>query len=266
MKKTLAIFLALLAAASVTLASCGNKKKPVEQGNGGSYIEDEYDDTTANTNGVGDSGTNTDTSGNNGTTGNSGNTGVSDPTANYTDTNDIVYAGVELRLRKTPSTSATAVKTVPFGTKLTRSQTNGTWDKVTVEGDTTVYYVLHCWTAASNANFQFTDCEPADVKVVTTESKVQFYLSPFVNNDLEMAVENAYLLDGFKASDFTEGYTLTRVAMNSSWVKVTFTGTVKGKTVENATFYIQAAHFTNGRLSDPAFPSQGGNSSVGGIG
>ena len=261
MKKTLAIFLALLAATSITLASCGGKKKPLEQGNSGGYIEEEDDVTTGNNGG--DSATNP---GNNGTTGNNGGI-ISDPNANYTDTNDIVYAGVALNLRTTPSTSGTAVKTVPFGTKLNRSQSNGTWDKVTVDGDATVYYVLHSWTSASNANFQFTECEPAPVTVKTTESKVQFYLSPFVNDDLEIALQNAYLQDGFKASDFTSGYTLTRVAMNSSWVKVVFTGTVKGKTLENATFYIQAAHFTNGRLTDPTFPGQGGNDNPGtGIG
>ena len=260
MKKTLAIFLALLAATSITLASCGGKKKPLEQGNSGGYIEEEDDVTTGNNGG--DSATNP---GNNGTTGNNGGI-ISDPNANYTDTNDIVYAGVALNLRTTPSTSGTAVKTVPFGTKLNRSQSNGTWDKVTLDGDTTVYYALHSWTTATDTNFQFADCDPSAVTVVTTENKIQFYLSPFVNDDLELAIQNAYQGDGFKAVDFAEGYTLTRVAMNSSWVKVTFTGTVKGKTVENETFYIQSIHFTNGRLSDPAFPSQGGNSGVGGIG
>ena len=184
--------------------------------------------------------------------------------ANFTDTNDIVYAGAHtLNLRTTPSTNGTVIKTVPFGTKLNRSQTNGEWDKVTLDGDTTVYYVLHSWTTTNNADFQFIDCTPASVTVKTTDSKVQFYLSPFVNNDLEIALENAYLKDGFKASDFYEGYTLTRVAMNSNWVKVIFTGTVKGRTVESATFYIQTKHFTNGRLSDPTFPGQGGSNNPG---
>lgn len=264
MKKTLAIFLALLAAASVTLASC-NSKKPTEQGgNGGYYEDDESDDTSSDTPDVG--GTTNNPSGT-GTSQNPGGTIPTDPTANFTDKNDVIYAGVNLNLRTSPSTSGSGVKTVPFGTKLNRSQTNGTWDKVTLDGESTVYYVRHEWTATSNANFLFEDCEDAAVTVKTTENKVQFYLSPFVNDNLKVALENAYLGDGFKASDFTAGYTLTRVAMNGAWVKVTFTGTVKGKTCTNETFYIQRAHFTNGRLEDPSFPSQGGNDNPGtGIG
>ena len=260
MKKTLAIFLALLAAASVTLASCGNKKKPLEQGGGGSYIDDEYDDDTT---------TNNDGNSNTGDTGNNGNTNVSDPTANYTDTNDVVYAGVELNLRTTPSTNGTVIKTVPFGTKLNRSQTNGDWDKITIEGDSNVYYVLHEWTTASNANFTFTDCEHTAFTVVgAKEGKgVQFYYSPFVHNNLSTALNNAYLGTAFLASDL-QNYTLTRVAMNSSWVKVIFTGTVKGKTLTDEVFYIQASHFNDkDRISDPTFPGQGGSNNPGtGIG
>ena len=256
MKKTLAILLALLAAASVTLASCNNKKKPVE--NGGGYYEEEDDTSDSSDIGGGNS------------TSDGGNSGTidipTDPNANYVDKNDVIYAGVELKLRATPSTSGTAVKTVPFGTKLNRSQSNGTWDKITLDGESTVYYVRNEWTTPSNANFQFEDCEDSAVTVKTTDSKVQFYLSPFVHNDLQTALQNAYLGDGFKASDFTAGYNLTRVAMNGAWVKVTFTGTVKGKTLENATFYIQAMHFTNGRLTDPTFPGQGGNDNPGGLG
>ena len=259
MKKTLAIFLALLAAASVTLASCGNKKKPLEQGGGGSYIDDEYDDDTTTNN----DGSNTGDTGNNG---NTGNNNVSDPTANFTDTNDIVYAGAYvLNLRTTPSENAVVVKTVPAKTKLNRSQTNGTWDKVTLDGDTNVYYVLNGWVTKNTADFDFVDCEDAAVTLKGTTG-VQFFRSPF-HAENGIAMKNALLEDAIVATDIEAGYTLKRVAMNSNWVKVTFTGTVnksgKKYTAENETFYIQAKHFTNGRIEDPTFPGQGGSNNPG---
>ena len=270
MKKTLAILLALLAAASITLASCSNNKKtPVDDAdNDPDYdYQDDTDESESNTNPGGD------TTNPGGTQG-----GTDNPiTGGYVDRSGEVYAGVDLNLRTSPSASGNnnIAKTVPFGTKLICKATNGTWDKVTLEGGTDEYFVLTAWLASGNANFSFTDCEDVDITLsTTTANKVIFFETPFESDNNSLYFENAACASGLTAADLSglsenETYKLTKVATNANWVKVTFVGkitisannTFTAKADAPATFYIKAKAFTRGDIIDSTFDggSTGGN-------
>lgn len=263
MKKTLAILLALLTAATVALTACSpDDREPADNNDDDDidYVEDEDTDDKKPK----DTSDNDDDKNN----GNSNNEEEDDKVP------AVLYAGVELRLRSSTSTSSenNVVKTVPFGTKLNYVATSGSWYKVTLDGDSAEYYVQSKWLASGNAAFSFTDCEDADLTVETTSNKVVFYNSPFVCEDLETALQNALLGDGFLKTHFMDGYKLTAVATNSGWVKVEFVGTIKLSENKTATyaeanpgvFYVQMKSFTEGRIS--GLNTSGGSGSVGGIG
>ena len=184
---------------------------------------------------------------------------------------DTVYAGVTLKLRSSASDASenNVVKSVPFGTKLNCISTSGAWYKVRLDGDDTDYYVQKKWTATSNSSFAFTYITLTDIKVETTTTKVVFYDSPFVCDDLESALQNALLGDGLIKTNFEDGYKLTAVATNDGWVKVKLVGTVtygnKSVTYAEAdpgVFYVQMKCFTTGRIT--GLTSDG--SDMGGIG
>ena len=264
MKKTLLILLALLAATTITLSACSDSGKvPVDNGDENDDIENVDESTDEDTDEDTDDETDDETQGN--TSGDG-----------YVDKNDTVYAGVSLRLRTSPSTASdnNIAKVVDFGTKLNRVSSNGVWDKVTLDGSDTVYYVDSDWVAAGNANFVFTNCEtPVEITLSTTTSnKVVFFQSPFECEDNNKYFANAVCASGLSASNLSEGYKLTKVATNANWIKVTFVGTVtissnNSKTFTEeapATLYIKARAFERGDVVDPTYSS--GGSGVGGIG
>lgn len=257
MKRTLAILLALLAAASITLTSCNLDDRQPVGGNDDDdidYSEDDDDDETKDTDDKEDE-TN------------------KKPTTQTLPS--VVYAGVELNLRTSTNTSSSSniYRKVPFGTKLNYISTSGAWAKVKLDNDDTECYVQTQWLAETNTDFKFTDCDDQDITVATTENKVVFYFSPFVCQNLETALQNALFGDGFIKDNFQSGYKLTRLEMNDNWVKVSFVGTIKTSETKSVTyteqdpgiFYVQVKSFKDGRISDPTFPGNSGGSG-GGLG
>ena len=265
MKKTLAILLALLAAASITLASCEKKDQPNNDGwddEDNEYVDTDDDDGNDTTNDNNDDTTNDQNPGNN----------DNDPPTNssgWVEKNDTVYAGVDdLNLRKEASTNSTLLKQISAGTKLNRISSNGTWSKVTLDGSTTEYHVLSKFLCDTNANFTFTDCaEPVTLTLNNEKGMVCFYTTPFKiweGNTLEY--NNIWQSSGVKAID---GEFKKIATSENGWMKVTVKGTITldgniTKTLENeATFYIAYTDVSAGRVIDPDRPNAGNGSSGG---
>ncbi len=270
MKKTLAILLALLAATSITLASCKDDGRSTldddwnDEDNDYVESDDENDDTTDD----GENTTGEQTPG--------GNEDENDPPVNSTGwetKDDTVYAGVDaLNLRSAPNgtNSANIVKQVNHGTKLNRKSTTGKWDKVTLDGSDTEYYVLHMFVSETNANFTFTNCEsPVTLTFNSEKGMVCFYTTPFKIWDGDtLLYNNIWESAGVKAINGE----LKKVALSDNgWIKVTVVGTISldgGKEkelTEPTTFYISNSDVTTGRIVDPDRPNAG-NGSGGGNG
>lgn len=270
MKKTLAILLALLAAASITLTSCQNDgREPVNDDNwddqDNEYVDTD-NDTTADTSKDTTNDNNNNNENNNNNNNNSG----------WVEKNDTVYAGVLLVLRGTPSANGENLAEIPYGTALARAESNGTWDKVTY-GDKTGY-VMHVYVATNNGAFNYTNVEtPVDISVnANNTNNVIFYTTPFVISNTDTQAANWLCKSGIKPTNLSEGYTLKKLAVseNKKWVKVEFVGTVTISSNNSATytaenpgiFYIQAASFDDGRIVDSTWSSGSGNGSSGALG
>ena len=265
MKKTLAILLALLMAGSVILVSCDNGgREPVQDGAGDAnndYIESDESDSTTNTESNNNTESESQTSGNNNNNNNNHGWNV---------TNETVYAGVNFTLRSDANESSNSLtdKKVPFGTALTRVETNGTWSKVKVSGSDTIYYVKNIYLSVNSGNFTFTDSENSITLNPETDNNVCFYYSPFYSDDGETNYANMLCSSGIKVAHLSADYTLTKkgVSTNGSWVKVTFVGTVtisttntKTYTAENpGTFYIQANAFNRKDIVDSTWSNGNG--------
>ena len=255
MKKTLAILLALLTAASITLVSC-NEDKGNElddwTDDENEYVDNKDDATES------DSETESDTdAANNGETNNE-NTNTSNN--GWTDVTGTLYLGVNVTLRSQPSdaNNTKTDKNMYFGTALTRVSTNGKWEAVKISGDDTIYYVKTIYTTSKAGNFDFTDDAntPAITLSETTTNNVCFYKSPFFCEDNDVNYGNMLCKSGIKANNLSAGYSLKKLAVSSNggWVKVEFVGTVTISanntvtyTAENpGIFYIQSLAFTRG--------------------
>ena len=273
MKKTLAILLALLAAASITLTSCQNDgREPVNDDNWDDQ-DNEYVDTDNSNEDTSKDTTNDNTDGDNENNNNNNNNNTNP--SGWEAKNDTVYAGVLLVLRGTPSASGENLAEIPYGTALARAESNGTWDKVTY-GDKTGY-VMHVYVSANNSAFNYTNVEsPVSISVKTDSDKnVVFYTTPFVI-DNESYAANWLCNSGIKAEFLSEGYTLKKLAVseNKKWVKVEFVGTVTINAKNSATYpatnpgivYIQATSFDDGRIVDSTWSSGSGGGNSGALG
>ena len=267
MKKTLAILLALLAAASITLASC--EKDPVDTGDGwdddNDYIDtkDENDDTD----GTKDTSDETDDKETE-----SDNTTVP---SDWTEATGNIYLGMNVILRSAPNdlaSSKTDTK-LTFGTALTRVRTNGRWEEV--KYNDTLYYVKSVYTTDNGNNFTFTADEEKPALTINPETgnNVCFYKTPFFCDDSEANYGNMLCKSGIKATHLSEGYTLKKLAVsaNGKWIKVEFVGTVTISSSNSATytaenpgvFYIQALSFTRGDVIGGGIVSGDNNSGDG---
>ena len=257
MKKTLALLLALLAAASIALASC--EKKPENNGDNG--WDDDIDHVESKNDKDDEKESAEDTAAvesENNETENEilNNTG-------WVATNDTVYAGVKLHLRTEASKNSSSIATIPFGTAITRAETNGSWDKVTYNGQTG--YVNHTYVSTNAGDFTFTAYEEAKAITLSTAEKtntVLFYQTPFSPDQYErfdLDADNVLLASGIKAANLSEGYTLEKVAISQSgkWIKVKLTGTVtiggSSKVCEAETFYIRSLAFTRKDVIDDSW-------------
>ena len=244
MKKILALLLVLLMVISIVLVAC-QKNKPVrDDDDDDDYNNVETTDVASET--VLESDTFI-------------------PTGTWREVSDTVYAGVDsLNLRTAPQTgSSTIAKKVNAGQKLTRTETNGVWSKVTMEGDSTVYYVANTWLSTNGNNFTFTDCTPVDLTIEATERNVIFFTSPFENEDPDLYFDNAVCSSGFKTENVIGEYTLKKLATsaNGAWIKVEFVGTIKINDNNQKTFsaenpgvlYIKALSISRGDIVDPTY-------------
>lgn len=274
MKKTLAVLLALITAASIALVSCENDNN---------NQDDSWDDGINDTEqGNKDTDTDTDESDTNNDTDTDTESETTNNITGWVDTNDVVYAGVELRLRAEPNamSDSNIVKTVPFGTKLTRLSTNGTWDKVKVGTETTEYYVLDVLVSNNVGNFTFTDYEADKIASLTLNAEekynVCFYMTPFYCENQEYNYSNMLAASGIKKSNITsETYSIKKLAVsqNGAWYKVSLVGTVTVGTnvftyteAEPGIFYLQKINFDRQAIVDPTYNTSSGTSTPGGLG
>ena len=254
MKKTLAILLALLAAASITLASC--------QDDGRSTLDDDFDKDNDYVDTDDEDETNDDTDGE--TTNDNNNENNNNQNVNPTDweeKNDTVYAGLKINLRSDASKNGDIITTIPFGSAISRIETNGRWDKVTYNGQTG--YVDHTYVSLNSGDFTFNACDAAEITIAENASNaVLFYQTPFSPDGyakFDLDASNVLLASGIKAPNLTTGYSLKKVAISQSgnWVKVEFTGTVtigsSTKTCNAETFYIRALSFNRGDIVDSSW-------------
>ncbi|MBQ8850097.1 MAG: SH3 domain-containing protein [Clostridia bacterium] len=265
MKKTLAILLALLAAASITLVSCQNDdRKPVDDDDWDN--DNDYVDTSNDTN---NDSTDTSTDTNNTQTPdgndneNNNNNNNTNPSG-WVEKNDTVYAGVSLALRSESSSNSTMLTSIPVGAAISRLETNYTWDKVTYNGQTG--YVMSTYVTVNGLDFEFNECEATAITLSeTTNNAVLFYQTPFSPGkyeNFELDATNVLLASGVKSTNLSEGYTLNKVGVSKSgnWVKVELTGTVtistnSTKTCTSETYYIRALAFNRKDVVDSTWNS-----------
>ena len=258
MKKTLALLLALLMITTISLAACKKDKTP-------SGLADEDDD---NFNAI-------TTDAESESESESGSDSKKPASTDWVDKNDVVYAGVDrlnLRTSASASSSSNIAKKVDSGTKLNRISSNGIWSKVTLEGDTTEYYVSNDWLASNGGDFSFTACTPVDLTINESEYLLTFFESPFESDDNDLYFENTVCASGFKKENVKGEYSLKKIGTSAtgSWIKVTFVGTIEisannKKTFsadEPGTLYIKLSAVSRGVVTDPTYvasnPSGGG--------
>lgn len=140
MKKTLALILAMILAASVALVSCENKENNIGDDNddGGFVVDfDDFGETEA---------PETDENGetivpetNNNNNNNNNNTTTMETVS------DTVYVLYSAKIRETAKDTGKVVTTVPFGAQLSRTGKNKNWSKVTYNNGTTTYegYIMN---------------------------------------------------------------------------------------------------------------------------
>ena len=264
MKKTLAILLALLAAASISLAACDedDERTPIGGGNGDDIeqVEDSDDEVTEDTKDNNNEDTN-DQGGNN------------DVVTDYVTKNDTVYAGYNVWLRASDYTGADKVNSVTAKQALERIATNGEWDKVKDPKSGKECYILHAWVSENSDNFTFTELEESEQVSLTLSTSADvgnicFFETPhYAWNDSANGYyyDNIILKSGITHANLSKDYKLTKVAYNANWLKVEFVGTIttsggtKTCTEENpGVFYTRTYFVDKGRIIDPS-ASTGGN-------
>ena len=274
MKKTLALALAILML-TASLAACSKKENtpPVDDEDDGYVTKDTKD--TSDTN---DSDENNDSNNNNDTDNNgNSNDNNNNNLVGWMDSVDTVYAGVRLNLRTSAAMGNNNIaKEVPFGTKLNRTATNSVWSKVTLDGDTTEYYVSNDWISSTAGHFSYNSCEPVALTINDTPNNIIFFTSPFECEDNELYFSNAVCASGFKLSNVSEGYSLKKVATSASgsWIKVEFVGTITISANNTKTYtadapgelYVKVRAIERGDITDSTHtnnPSGGGSGALG---
>ena len=269
MKKVLAILLAMMLM-SATLVACEKEQPnlPEEEEEDDGYINSDPDDTD------GEGEQNPD----DGEQNPNENTDQTPSTSGWVTKNDTVYAGVQLRLRTSPSSAGTnnIAKSVDMGTKMNRSEANAKWSKVTLDGDSTTYYVSNAWLTSSNADFTFTDCaDPVSLTINASDYNLCFFFTPYESEDQDAYFENVLGAGGFKLAAVTSGYSLKKIATSNggNWIKVQFVGTVtisgKAHTYTEAApgvFYVKMRAITRNDITDPTYTSGNSGTTIPGHG
>ena len=221
MKKTLAIFLALIMILSVALVACKSKttsSNTNEEEESNEFVVQNKNDTSDTSDGTDDE---------------TGKTGVW-VAANYT-----IYAmGNGVNIRAEANTGATKLGSVNIGDSLTATETDGKWYKINYNNATAYINALYVTDKQNEATFE--TCEDTVLKVddivvndkATNDSdkyaKVMLRTDPTVAD--ETATKHVLIY-----SDTANGE-LVKVGQNKlgNWYKVTYKG---------ATYYIGSAAF-----------------------
>ena len=250
MKKFLAIFLALMMILSVSLVACSEKKKPVDDD------ENWEGEDTYNPLGTGTTAITEDSDDDN-------NGPVS---GEWITKSDKVYVGINgTNLREGPGKSYKVGTKVNFGTELTRTGTNGSWDKVTYNN--VEYYVDSELVTTDGNDFAFgADLAEPIVLTVVGDNKVNLRTSPFYSDDFK---DENMGISGFDLTNTSGANSLKKLAVSASgdWYKVSYTGTTAdGKTYTDAIFYLASSSVRAGYVNDPSVPAGGPSSGDQGIG
>jgi len=146
MKKTLAIFLALIMILSVALVACKSKttsSNTNEEEESNEFVAQNKNDTSDTSDGTDDE---------------TGKTGVW-VAANYT-----IYAmGNGVNIRAEANTGATKLGSVNIGDSLTATETNGEWYKINYNNATA--YIKGVFVTTNQNESIFEDCEPTTLKI-----------------------------------------------------------------------------------------------------
>ncbi len=250
MKKILATTLALLMmATTVSLAACGkDDPDPVDPDDDDEF---EYNYSSDSENESDEDSTDSDR------------TDKDDnesPFGEWIDKNDkIVVAMDRVVLREGPGRDYEAVATLKWNTVLDRKGTNGTWHKVSYEGQEC--YVNADYTTREVNDFKFTDlptAEQIDLHV-KGDFKINLRVTPFYP---EYDPSDNVIFSGFSATETdSEGESLKLIAKSESgsWYKVSFTGTWGQKTYTNEICYMAAssAQYVDGLTSTGGSSSDG---------
>lgn len=224
MKKTLAIFLALIMILSVALASCNNKK-PTSS----SADDDPDNDFVAQTK--------TDDSGKNGTDTGNNNT----PTGVWTAANYAIYImGNKVNIRSDANTGSNSkvLGSANIGDTFTATETNGEWYKISYNDATAYINASYITTNQDEATFEECEATPLKVKdeVVdkNAEKDIDKYAKVWLRTDPAITDDTAtkYVLI---YSDTANGE-LVKVGQNKAgtWYKVEY---------NNGTYYIGSLAF-----------------------
>ena len=244
MKKTLLAILALIAVTTITLTACG-KDDPKDDENDDlweDYYNDQSQSTTDSSSGTGDvtEGTGTE----------------SQPVIDlggWVNKNDTVYILHPTYLRNSATGSATTNITLSMGASVTRTATNGTWDKVTYNEKT--YYVWSYLTTDNRGEVTFKDIEPTATSIINTDttgtkpSQTNLRTTPCYDEDLENLGASALT----KAMTTAEGVTFQVTGINESgtWARVYFKGTdARGQAIEG-TFYVRPNYLEYFQTQNP---------------
>ena len=225
MKKILIATLALITALCISLAACDKKDKnkddePIDDDPIGVRPSDSDSQPTDSGNGNG-TGTNV-----------------------WVDKNDTVYVLTESNIRANTSTSSTKIATVPMGTALTRTQTNGTWDKITYN-DQEAYI---------KSNLVTTNINTVTFDPVAENEQIFLHLKTSGNSANPTSVNLRKSPTSTSGIDpvctitetITSGDVLKLIAKSrdGAWVKVSFTGTANGTTYTgNEELYCTPSYF-----------------------
>ncbi len=230
MKKILAIALALLMmAATVSLAAC-SKDDPEPKDPDDDEFEYNY---SSDTDEADPSDSDTDES---------DKKDNESPTGEWIDKNDkVVVAMDRVVLREGPGRDYDTVATLSWNTVLDRKGTNGSWHKVSYEGQEC--YINADYTTREVNDFKFVDYPEAEQVAlhVKGDFKINLRSTPFYP---EYDPADNVIFSGFGATETdAEGESLKLIAKSESgnWYKVSFTGTWGSKTYENKICYLAAS-------------------------
>ena len=233
MKKLIALLLAILMIASISLVACNNKKGTTGNNGGGDDVADSEDNglvipdapISSETTGEG-----SDTTGTNGANNNT-NTGFENVVSFS------VYTYVRTSVRSSAMMKASVVTTVDASAQLTVLAKNGSWYKVkygTEEG-----YVPQDFVTTNRDDTVFTDFEEADRKVIKIKANTEDPTQPFKVNIRQYPIVSDFLTQTVKEMDSTKTANgeLVQLGVNASgtWYKVAY---------DNGVYYLRVSNST----------------------